>query len=447
MKALLQHRLLTHGLWRTRLVREGGWVTAGQLITALAMLVSVRLLTEILEPDAFGELALLVGVAALALGLAATPTLQAVIRYYPDQLRQGRLGDLRVVSRGMVARSTVIAAFVIAAAWPVAGHAFGGSWFTGLLVAALLAVDVVRSFEVSLLHAARRQAATAVYYAADACARPLAALAAVMALGSTAEAALTGYIVGAGLVVAAMHLIVRPEGRTPGEPPATDPRRAVALGTAIRRYALPLVPLAIFAWISGLGDRYLIGGMLSLEQAGLYAAVYGLVSRPFLMVAGIVDQTVRPVLQNAIAAGDPKRLASAKRAWLMATGAGAILGFVAFVLLGELVGRLLLAEEYRSVIKLMPWVAAGYAIYIVSNVFSRFCYVFDDTKAVLLLTIIGSVIGIVVLLPAVHFYGLQGAAAVVPVRFGIELALSAMFARRAERSFSLRHPETLGLRK
>ena len=32
------------------------------------------------------------------------------------------------------------------------------------------------------------------------------------------------------------------------------------------------------------GDRYLIAGLLTLGDLGIYAAAYGLVSRPYLML-------------------------------------------------------------------------------------------------------------------------------------------------------------------
>ena len=218
-------------------------------------------------------------------------------------------------------------------------------------------------------------------------------------------------------------------------PEDADGGGTAELAASIRRYAWPLAPLAIFGWLSGVGDRYVIAGMLSLHDAGLYAAAYGLASRPFLMLAGVVELTMRPVLQNAVAAGDVALVARTKKAWILTMTAGAAFGVVCFMLLSDWVGHLLLAEQYRSATALMSWIALGYALYVVSNVFSRFCYTFDDTRAALILTVAGSIIGIAVLVPAAAFYGLFGAAAVVSIRFGIELALSTMFAQRAERRF------------
>lgn len=421
-----------------RVAREGAWVAAGQVSSALAALVSIRIMTELLSPEDFGRLTLLVGMAALALGLAATPRLQALMRYYADWSRNGRTDVVRRVGARSIASLVALGTVVIAGGWAIGGPLIGSARVTGVLVAALFAIDGIRLFELSLLNAARRQRTAAAIYAADAWLRPLLAVATVWALGASANSALAGYVLGSALVVIAMRLVVRLEGRADAASGAALPagQSEADLASAIRRYAWPLAPLAIFGWISGMGDRYVIGGLLDLGQAGLYAAAYGLASRPFLMMSSMIELTMRPILQNAIAARDTILITRMKRMFLMTTAAGAATGVAAFALLSGLVADVLLAAQYHSAAtELMPWIALGYAFYVVAIVFSRFCYAFDDTRAVLIQTVVGSAIGIAVLFPTIHYAGLWGAAAAVPIRFLVELVLVAMLARRAERAF------------
>lgn len=424
------------GLLGHRILRDGAWVAGGQIASAVAALVSVRIMTELLAPEEFGRLALLVGAAALALGLTANPRLQALMRYYPDAAREGRVAVLRAVGVRLIAPLVALAAAILSGVWIAAGPWLGDAWFTGVLVAVLLVVDCLRSLELALFNAARRQRAAAPIYAADAWSRPLMAIVCVFAFGSSAEAALAGYIAGSAAVVLAMRLWMRLEGVGGRDAPEdTDGGGTAELAASIRRYAWPLAPLAIFGWLSGVGDRYVIAGMLSLHDAGLYAAAYGLASRPFLMLAGVVELTMRPVLQNAVAAKDAALVARTKKAWILTMTAGAAFGVVCFMLLSDWVGHLLLAEQYRSATALMPWIALGYALYNMAIVYTRFCYAFDDTRAVLMLTVVGAVIGLAVLFPAVAIHALLGAAAAVPLRFGVELVVAAFLARRAEHVF------------
>ncbi|MFC5385283.1 lipopolysaccharide biosynthesis protein [Aquamicrobium segne] len=428
---------LSTGVLGRRIAREGAWVVLGQALSAIAALVSIRIMTELLAPEEFGRLTLLVGVAALALGLTATPKLQALIRYYPDAARTGRIESLRKVGIQLIMPLLTLACVILAAFWLLAGTWIGSAWYMGLLVAALLYIDCLRSLELSLFNAARRQRAASVIYVADAWSRPLMAIICVLIFGSSAEAALAGYIAGSAAVVLAMHLWMRLEGASgPHAPLDADEDFNKKLALSIRRYALPLAPLAIFGWLSGVGDRYIIAGLLSLQDAGLYAAAYGLASRPFLMLSGVVELTMRPVLQNAVAAGDRKLVTRTKRIWLLLTGAGAAFGVICFILLSDWVGHLLLAEQYRLATGLMPWIAFGYALYNIATVYTRFCYAFDDTKAVLLLAASGGLLGVAVMVPAIFLWGLTGAALSVSAGFGIQLLFASTLARRAVAGFS-----------
>lgn len=125
----------------------------------------------------------------------------------------------------------------------------------------------------------------------------------------------------------------------------------------------------------------------------------------------------------------------AKRRMLLTMAGGSALGVIGFLFLSELAARLFLAEQYRIAAGLMPWIALGYALYVTSTVYSRFCYAFDATGSVLSLTVVSSLAGIAVLVPLTMRFGLTGAVIAVPVRFGVELAMSALLAGRAEMKY------------
>lgn len=426
--------LLSYQL-RRGIVRDGAWVAVGQLIAAAAAVASIRMMTELIAPEEYGRLMLLVGVSALALGVTANPRLQALMRYYPDWSRIGQAQHLRNIVGKSIAIAVAIAAVTISGIWFVVAVLLKETWFTGFLIAALLVADTARSFVLSLLNATRQQRSAAAIYAADAWSRPLMAIAAVSIFGSNANAALGGYAAGSALVTVLMQLAMRWKRSSPLGPVPEFPENERDISATVRRYALPLIPLGVLGWVSGVGDRYVLGGSLGLQEAGLYAAAYGLASQPFLMMAGVVELTMRPVLQNAIASGSSDLVARTKRRFLLLVASGATCGVLGFLFLSDAVGHLLLAPDFRGAVRLMPWIAFGYALYITSNVYSRFCYAFDDTRAVLFLTATGAVAGLLILVPATQLFGLLGAAAVAPIRFGVELTLSRILARRAEKKY------------
>jgi O-antigen/teichoic acid export membrane protein len=206
-------------------------------------------------------------------------------------------------------------------------------------------------------------------------------------------------------------------------------------------YALPLVPVAAAGWASSLADRYFVGGVLGLAEAGSYAAVYALVSRPFLMLSGVIEQTLRPVYYDAIAAGDSERSRVVLRAWLTLAVLGGGFGFALASLLHEQIAAWLLAEPYQMSAGLMPWIAAGYWLLVISHVFTRICYAHHDTRSVLVIEASGALLSLGMLFPLISVYGVIGAAVAVPLYFGAQLVIAFLLSRR----YKERHHSADGL--
>lgn len=119
-----------------------------------------------------------------------------------------------------------------------------------------------------------------------------------------------------------------------------------------------------------------------------------------------------------------------------------MIGVAVVLFFRETVASLLLADSYRSASSLMPWIAIGYWLLLLSQVYARVCYAYHDTRAVLAIETVGAVSSIAITMPAIHYLGLAGAAAAIPCYFGVQLGLSAWFARRsARRESTLLVPE------
>lgn len=405
-------------LLRRRIVSDGFWVLIGQGLAALGTLVGIRILTQVVTPGIFGAVALLMGVAAFVVGLFCTPLIQAALRFYPELHVSNSVHQLRRIIGAKLRRNMTLAVLLLALAGGLYTAGGGGSWLVVLLLAALVIVDAARTLETSLLNAARRHKPFALWAVAEAWARPLAAVALVVLVGLTTGSVLAGYALASSVLLIVVYVGLQREGihRTDD---AGEPRRD--LTHAIGRYALPLAPLAIVGWLSGLSDRYIIGGVLGLSDAGIYAAAYGLVSRPFLMIGQVVELTLRPVYQDAVSRKDHVRADRIISIWLMLLAPTVSLGFVAILMWHEQIALLLLGEKFRSGAKLMPWIAAGYAMLVVSYVYERICYAYGATRKVLYVQIVGTTACLILTTAAVLNLGLIGAAMAVPSFYSIQL--------------------------
>jgi O-antigen/teichoic acid export membrane protein len=193
------------------------------------------------------------------------------------------------------------------------------------------------------------------------------------------------------------------------------------------------VPLGVIAWMSSLGDRYIIGGLLGVADAGIYAAVYGLSSSPFLIVSATAEQALRPIYQTAVTRGDSARSLRIHRIWLAVVVGVCSGGVVLFVAAHDLIASLFVGKAYRGAASLMPWIATGYAIRGVSYVFERVCYAFGQTRRVLAIQLCAVTAALALTPAGVILFGLRGAAMAVPAYFSVQLAMAFFFARRTVR--------------
>jgi O-antigen/teichoic acid export membrane protein len=425
---------------RKRLVGEAVWVFAGQLASALGALVGLRLITEAVPPSVYGSVVLAVGTVALAEGFAVGPLMQAVLRFYPEYASGLGEAALRRIVVGALRQPVLWLSGILLLALGTWSHQAHDGFALGPLCVVLFLVEVVRSVEVTFLNAARKQRVMAQLVAADAWLRPLLAVAAVRLLGAHAVAVVAGYIAGTALSLAGFYGLSQADGvaraslRLLHDDSAADGKRLWA-------YARPLVLLPLVGWVMGQADRYIVGVLAGLELAGLYAAIYGLASRPFLMLANGVELTLRQVYYTQVSAGSRAGERRVFLLWLGAVSGAALLLLLAIALLHRQIAALLLAAEYRAHSALMIWIAAGYVLAACTQVVERICYALHDTRGVLLIQAGGAALSLTVTVPMVLAFGIQGAAWAAPIYFGLQLALAASRARCAHRRSTLITPQ------
>ncbi len=415
------------------LIADGAWIVGGVALSALGTLVGLRIMTQIASPATFGALTLLLGVISLAMNLAATPLSQAAIHQYPAFRASGNLPVLRSAIMACVAAAAPWFALAIAIAAAIFVTLESWSWLTVLLVVLLLLSDCWRSLNLSLLNAARQQSKYSIWVVGDAWLRPLAAAFALVALGESVTLVIAAHLA----VSLALNAIL---GRGAWDLPADGcvstppPQAGLALERIIWTYALPLVPLGIISWAISVGDRYFIGAILGLQEAGLYAAAYGLASAPFMMLGGAVEQAVRPSYQTAVSLGNHEHAAGLIAVWLGVVVAGCAAGVVVFGIWHELIARWMLGAPFRVAANLMPWIAAGYALRASSAVLERVCYAYAHTRRVLFIQSTAAIAALIIVPLATTSLGLAGAAMAVTASFSLQLLTAAVMAWRTQRN-------------
>lgn len=398
-----------------------------QVVAVLGQLVGIRLLTEVLTPAVFGEISLLLGVAGLVTSTLINPTLQTLLRYYPAYVESRSPSFVKEVAVKNIWRT---AKFALPISLPLLVTAFLFHWVTlvdVLLISALVGVDGVRMFQTTIMNATSQHTRYGVWQIGEAWGRPLVAYVAVIIVGVGTETVLTAFIATSAVLYAALSR--NPPAPTVAVPPHGESEDELLRN--FRTYARPLIPLGLIGWISGMADRYMIGGLLSAKDVGAYAAVYGLASRPMLMLSNVAENAIRPAYQTAIERRHPAKSKQYLSVWaaVVLFGGGTFCAFLAFYH-GE-VAHVFLGPEFQEASYLAPWIAAGYTTLAAYHIAARVCLAHDATWPVSIAEAAGAAMSIAIGFTFIYAFGLPGAAAAVPVYFSLQLLIASYFAFRS----------------
>jgi O-antigen/teichoic acid export membrane protein len=408
---------------RQRLLREGAWVMLGQVASGLALLVGARLTTEFIPPKDYGTANLLLGLSVLAQDIFCTPILHAALRFYPDRLRCGDVWRLRQITRTYLLKTTVPLLLLMVLGGAVYSHFTALSFWAFPLLAGLVAFLVPQTLELNFWMAARRQRPAALINGGVFWLRPLLIVAGAWWLGPSPQVVVLGYMLASAIVYVIGRLVVPREGLLPPPHAVPDPQ----FDRSILRYAAPLMPLAIVAWITALSDRYIVGGLLNAEAVGVYSIAYSLISHPFLIGYGTLSRTLTPVYFQAVSHENHRSARRVFLAWLGATVLMGLVGLVLVLLLKHWIVQVLLAERYRASVELLPWIAGGYCLYSVGWVFEKRLHAQKQTLRLLCIHSAVAATAIAAPLVLMRHFGLRGVAMACPIYFGLMALLMILF--------------------
>lgn len=405
------------------------WVLGGQLFSALGTLIGLRLLTEVAVPKVFGAVVLATGGVALIQNLFFLPLAQAALRHYGDSAASGNLETMQrayilCVSRvtALVAIGTLAVGFGISIVldWPL---------LSGPVLAAIMLSESVRGIEVTLLNAARRQRAYGTLIATDGWMRPLGSVAGALIVPGSVVAILAGQLMSVTVVALVFSRTLDRSARNCLWRFSKLDGPDAVVARSLRSYSRPLVPAALVSWVSGLADRYIITAVAGVAVAGVYSAGYSLVSKPFLILGATIEATLRQSLYDAVSRKDDASERRLLAIWGMIAGVTGSIGLIAIILFSDQITEIFLAKAYASSTSVMPWIAAGYVLFALSQAYERSCYAHGATKSVFAIQCVGAVASVLFAAIGVWAAGIVGAAIAVPAYFGLQLVVARYLSR------------------
>jgi O-antigen/teichoic acid export membrane protein len=405
------------------LLRHSGIYFLARILAGGAGIAIIAAYTRLLDPHAFGELALaLTGVGFFSALVAGGPML-AMLRYLPDHSAAARATTLWGLILPAVAVCCVaMAAFLLAAP---------ERWRLQLaLCAGLLLATLLHQFQLAAAQGALRPGSYAL----------LGSLESVLDMVLGIGLVLLGYGVPGALLGTTLAALATVAVNWHGwwiNWKFFDP----VLGRRMLRFGLPLIASALFGWLSEYVGRWLLAAFDGADKAGLFAAGYDLQMNLLGVALAVMQLAGLPLIISAFT----QRGTQAAQAQLRLLGTYIILivlpEAVGIVMTGPLLVNIFLGEEFRPLtLSLLP-ILVGATILKALAVYVAYGFVLGArTDLTLLSTAATAAIIVVLNLILIPGYGAWGAAVASLIGFGAGLAITTIMMRRV---FPLPLPDPL----
>ncbi len=392
-----------------RLGKEFIWIAVGQAMAVLGSLVGVRLLTELLNPVAYGELALGMTVATLVNQTILGPLGNGATRFYAPAVEKGDLGNYLSSVRHLVLSSTGIV--IVMTLLTVAGLLISGrtEWIAIAVAAFIFAIlSGYNSIISGIQNAARQRSIVALHQGMESWARFLVAAGLLVWLGTSSTVAMVGYGLGIVMVLGSQYLFFLKV--VPHQIPLVDTGKNWQ--EQIWKYSWPFASWGVFSWAQQVSDRWALELFTTTQEVGMYAVLFQLGYYPMSLATGMAMQFLAPIFyQRAGDARDNIRNADVNSLSWRLTGLAIIVTCAAFLgtaLLHEQIFRMFVAKEYGSISYLLPWVMLSGGIFAAGQTIALNLMSQMKTQTMSMAKIVTAVLGVVLNFAGAYWYGITG---------------------------------------
>ena len=392
-----------------KLFSDAIWSLSGNILSLIAGLAVVKIVTNFVQAEEYGQASLVLGVLALLNSFLAGPLMTVHMRIYFDYLERQLGRWYREAFKRIVVLLSLFVFIIyisIASVYSLGGNALYLKFFLpiALVIALQPRFDVFKIY----LESHREQRHLAFVNILHKVVYPAFLLLLLMATLSPVNALLLAH----GCALCVPLLIFRapavPQASTRWPDDEAAERRQLTQAIRTFGWALPLGSLVM--WVLTTSDRYLIAHFLSEKEVGIYAMNYGFWSLPYAMLNGWLEVLTRPLLYDRAAKEDWQGVQGIllKRSCF---GFGvSLLGTVTCYLCGNFIAHIMLGGNYWVGNALMLCIAGAHCFYVLGYSILPLFLANKCSQAILLATALAAIANVIANIFFIPVYGLLGAA-------------------------------------
>jgi O-antigen/teichoic acid export membrane protein len=391
-----------------KLFKEGSWIFAGQAAAIVGSLFGVRLITEILDPESYGKLALALTVATLVNQTILGPLSNGVTRFYAPAQSAGDLNGYLKAVKELVRFASLITLLIIVLIIIslIATQKF--NWISITLASFVFALlSGYSSILAGIQNAARQRSIVAFHQGIEPTARFLIAAGLLLWIQDTTEVAMSGYALATLILVSSQIFFFRKNILKE----ITTEENPKFWKDQIWVYSWPFASWGIFSWAQTASDRWALGYFSSTSELGHYAVLFQLGYYPMSMATGLAMQFLAPIFYEKIGISNQESQntisqLSRKITWVVL--GLTFLGVVLVLFLHPLIFKIFVAKKYAAASYLLPWMLLSGGIFAAAQTIALNLMSLMKTSSMAIVKISTSILGVIFNFVGAYYYGLQG---------------------------------------
>lgn len=392
-----------------RLFREGFWIVVGQILVVAGTLLGVRMLTALLTPAEYGELALKMTIFTLVGQIVISPISNGSTRFYAPAAERNDLYQYFQAVKYIVFYGTKAIGFLAVVSVIGLFLLKRSDLIFGIVATFIFAlINGYNSILSGVQNAARQRAIVALHQGAEAWARYGIGAGMLFWMAKTSSNAMLGFVIGGTIVLLSQYLFFKKV-----IPLIPDSNPTVSYWkNEIFKFSFPFASWGFFSWAQLASDRWALGMFSSTKDVGLYAVVFQLGYYPTSMATGMVVRLLEPIFYQR--AGDAtvaqRNQDVATLSWRL-TCVAILLSIFAFFLtliFHNQIFHIFVSKAYASAAILLPWLLLAGGLFAAGQTISVFLQSQMKTQAMMLAKIITAILGIAANFIGAYLAGTKG---------------------------------------
>jgi len=374
-------------------------VFVAQAFAAVGALVGIRLLTQFISPEVFGEYKLLLSSMSLVVGVCVRPFIQFSMRQYHDYQSNIEKNIFLIETRKILNKYLFVLLLSVGILYFFSFSNLYNETIIILCGLIVLSITVKINFESALFISKNEQVAAGLILVSLKWFVPFSIISIVWVFRESPLTAMVGALIG-HLIIWIIILAYRKS--IPEEYDRANFRQSELFVRGLE-YGWPIAICGVLSWILNESDRFFIQYYHDSKQVGLYSAAYGLISAPFVMVSGAVAQFLYPIFFKTNKDEDRTKKVVSKS--LLVNTVIVFCGVIFIYIFTDLIAFIGLDISYRDgASDLFVWLAVGYGFFAMSSSFDLAAYTDKNTVDIMIAYLMSSAcnVGLNILLIPQH---------------------------------------------